>query len=102
MTKNGEKLNSIEGTLGRIEERVENLIDSNEKEHREIIGNQKELTEHVNHEISEIRKQIKILMDKDIYKAGEKKGEKKIWKKIAAILGALSLILGILAGLGII
>lgn len=111
---NDEQINSIERILGKIEERVENMIEriddnrlQNDKEHKDIFSAVKQLTIHVNHENElmqaeikknkeEANKRICDIEDQHQNEKAEKKGQEKIYKAVSAVLGTIITVMTIL------
>jgi hemerythrin superfamily protein len=67
--------------LARIDERLDGLLKSNDKEHKNIATSIKELIEHVNHENEAICKRVKCLEDKELVRRTQ-------WKTLLFIISA--------------
>jgi type II secretory pathway component PulF len=83
--------------IARIDERLGNLIKSNEKEHKEIIEVAKELCVHVNDENRKMDTRIKSLEDTRTQNEAMKKGELRVYKYATAILAIAVAVVTILA-----
>lgn len=87
--------------LARIDERTKIMKEQNDKEHKVIIDRIDDLCNHVNEENEKTDKRLLALENINISKKGEKKGVKKVYKWATGILGVVIMVIGILAGLGI-
>jgi hypothetical protein len=74
---------SYTAVLSRLDERLNNLINSNDKEHGEIIKRLTDLCQHVNEENSKIDARVKKLEESEVTR-------KVQWKTLMLLIGGTS------------
>ena len=88
--------------LARIEERLENLTETNNSKHNEILDSVKNLCSHVNHENDLMDTRIISLETTRTENIAQKKGALTVWKVSTAILALSTAILTIAKIFGLI
>lgn len=84
---------TITTVLVRLDERVKNFIEQNDKSHKEILTSVKDLSNHVNHEADQMEKRVKILEDGQLTDKSKYQGRIQLFKWLSI---GLSLALGII------
>jgi capsular polysaccharide biosynthesis protein len=87
--------------LARIDERLQNLIGTNNKEHADIVGKIDELCKHANHEIDNLNDRVKILENARIAEENKYKGRLQLFKWLSIGLGIIIGVMTILSLAGI-
>lgn len=93
---------SYKDVLVRLDERLKNLIESNEDQHKEIIDSVNKLCSHVNDENQKMDKRISKLEDSEIVAKATTRTLKYVVGFLVGAIGLISTVLGILGYLGVI
>lgn len=93
---------SLSVKIGILIERVDNLINSNNKEHIEIIKSVENLCETVNHQHEDYEKRITVLENDTLALKNRYEGRMELFKWTSLILGIILGTIALLRYMGIV